>query len=564
MVVSALRSPQPTSTVTSSVAVLDPEELQNQGILQLRDALNQSPGVISTSTAGQQGAVGALFIRGTSTAYSQVVLDGVRLSDSTNPMGNFLATGHTYDLGNIEVLRGAQGAIYGGESIGGVLWLETPHGTGDPHGSTTFEGGSFGSLETHTTFQGQTGPVSYFLSGGYQETKNDGPQQFYHQSNTALRVEGKVDAVWTIGTTLRASESYYDDHGNSDNYTKTLLSTVYASGKISDVWTSRFAVGYYQELYDSYAPNPLYTYGTQMRAGSFSTDQEIKLADNLRLLAGAYFNEYDYQNTNAVSETRDHYGVYSALEWEAIQHLILSGALRWEHYDTFGDKATWRLGSVYNVEQTGTSIKGGVGTSFRSPSFMEVYGSSYGPGNPNLSPETSLGWELGVAQKIGDHHTAELTYFHNQISDSIHSPFWGAPPVNIHGISDTDGTEFAVRGDWYDGVLSYRLAWTWLHQSLAEQPRNAATASLDWKPTPKMLLGIGATHLSDHSWGGDPISSYTIARIYGSYQITDKVKFLARVENLFNEDYKLYGGYSGYGVVQGPGTGFYAGVTMDW
>ena len=68
LVVSALRVPQDPATVTSAVTVLDPDALQNQGLFQLSDALNQSPGVISTSTGGQTGALGSLFIRGTTTA----------------------------------------------------------------------------------------------------------------------------------------------------------------------------------------------------------------------------------------------------------------------------------------------------------------------------------------------------------------------------------------------------------------------------------------------------------------------------------------------------------------
>ncbi len=558
LIVSAMRTPQAASTVTSSVTVLDPVELQNQGIFQLRDALNQSPGVISTSTNGQLGALSSLFIRGTTTDYSQVVLDGMRLSDSTNPMGNFLSTGHSYDLGNIEVLRGAQGAIYGGESIGGVLWLETPRGSGDPHGSTTVEAGSFNSFETHSMFQGQTGPVSYYLSGGYQETDNDGPKQNFHQGNTALRVEGRVNPVWTIGTTFRASESYFENFGDSDDFVKTLLSTIYATGNISDCWTARFNAGYYQELYDSFSAWP---YGTEMRDGSFSTDHEIKLADNLRLLTGAFFHQSDYQNTMDVDQNRNRYGAYAAMEWDPIEHLTTSAALRWEDYDSFGDKTTWRLGSIYTLEKTGTAFHAGVGTSFRSPSFMDLYGTSYGKGNPNLNPESSLGWEAGIEQKIGSHHTAELTYFHNRITDHIQTS-WMAAPVNLAGDTDTDGTEFAVRGAWLDGVVSYRLAWTWLHQSLKEQPRNAATASLDWKPTPKALIGIGATYLSDHTWGADPINAYTVARIYGSYQITDRIKLLARVENVLNEDYELWSSY--YGTRKGAGTGLYAGLTVDW
>ena len=90
---------------------------------------------------------------------------------------------------------------------------------------------------------------------------------------------------------------------------------------------------------------------------------------------------------------------------------------------------------------------------------------------------------------------------------------------------------------------------------------NAATVSLDWKPTPKSLVGIGATHLSDHSWGGNPIQSYTIARLYGSYQICDKVKLHARLENALDESYQL----SNFGsVIEGSGTGLYAGITVDW
>ena len=100
LIVSALRTPREASTVTSSVTVLDPRELQDQGILQLRDALNASPGVIATSTGGQTGAVGSLFIRGARTAESLVVIDGVRMNGSGNQLGNLFSASRTYDVGS--------------------------------------------------------------------------------------------------------------------------------------------------------------------------------------------------------------------------------------------------------------------------------------------------------------------------------------------------------------------------------------------------------------------------------------------------------------------------------
>jgi vitamin B12 transporter len=558
LIVSALRTPREASTVTSAVTVLDPDALQNQGILQIRDALNASPGVISTSTGGETGAVGSLFIRGTTTAYSQVVIDGMRLSDSTTPLGNLLSASRTYDVGTIEVLRGPQGAIYGGESIGGVLWMQTSYGSGKPRGSATVESGSFNSLATRALYQGETGAVSYFLSGGYEETDNDGPNQEFNQRNASMRVEGKLDAVWTIGTTFRAADSYYDNSGASDDHLDAALGTVYANGKISDRWTARFLAGYQQEFYDS--DSAFGNYGTDMRAGSLATDHEITIAENLRLLAGAYVHQSSYENTIGTDETRDRYGIHSALEWDVIDDLTATAALRWEDYDAYGDELTWRFGSIYTLDVTGTSFRGGIGSSFRSPTFLDLFGSSFGAGNPDLQAESATGWDLGIEQKVGDRHVLELTWFRNEITDQIQS--FPTPPVNVPGESTTEGLEFGFRGQALGDTLGYRIAWTYLHESLSDQPRNAATASLDWKPTAKTLVGIGATHLSDHSWGGDPLDGYTVARIHGSYQLTENVKLHARVENAFDEAYELS---SFFGTtIAGAGTGVYAGITVDW
>ena len=107
------------------------------------------------------------------------------------------------------------------------------------------------------------------------------------------------------------------------------------------------------------------------------------------------------------------------------------------------------------------------------------------------------------------------------------------------------------------------------HVDLGERQRLAiATHALDaavvirgveLEPT---LVGIGATALSDHSWGGNPIDGYALVRIYGSYQLTDCVKLHGRVENLFNRNYEL-SNFSGT-IVDGAGTGLFAGITVDW
>jgi vitamin B12 transporter len=273
-----------------------------------------------------------------------------------------------------------------------------------------------------------------------------------------------------------------------------------------------------------------------------------------------------------VDEGGDRYGLHSVLEWDPVEQLTTTAALRWEDYDSFGDEVTWRLGSIYRIEETGTAVRAGFGTSFRAPSYTDLYYFSPPPfgyiGNPDLEAQSSTGWDFGIEQKLGADHTLEVAWFSNRIEDAIKSYYdpegdFTYTSANLPGTSTTDGLELGLRGNWLDEMLSYRLAWTYLHESLSDQPRNAVTAAMDWKPTSKMLLGMGFTHLSDHSWGGQPLSSYTLFRIHGSYQLMERVKLHARVENLFDEGYELYRGTFGP-PVEGAGTGLFAGVTIDW
>ena len=120
----------------------------------------------------------------------------------------FLAATRTYDVGNIEVLRGPQAAIYGGESIGGVLWMETPYGSESPHGATTFEAGSFNSLSAQSACSKANPAISPTTSpADTRKPIMTRQTNSFHQGNTALRVEGKIDPVWTVGTTFRAVDS---------------------------------------------------------------------------------------------------------------------------------------------------------------------------------------------------------------------------------------------------------------------------------------------------------------------------------------------------------------------
>lgn len=559
LVVSALRIPTSVNDNPASVGIINPRDTEAQGIYLLRDALNRVPGVISTSTSGQTGAIGSLFIRGTGTSYSQVVVDGMRITDSNAPLGNFLGNARTSGFGRIEVLRGPHGALYGGESVGGVLWLETASGSREPITQIRGEVGSFNSYSLNAQHSGSEGRLTYFLSGGYEETSNDtSPDQDHRLWRTALRADIDLDDTWDLRLTFRGNDSFFRDSNPSDNRVDSVLTTLQATGKISNRWTSRFHTGYYREDYQNIgAFGP---FETELRTLNFSTNQEIQLTDDLLLLAGGFISEDDFANTIGVDQTRERYGAHASLQWQPIDGLTLLQSGRWEDYDAFGDEFTWRSSAAYHFDEHGLTIRGGYGKSFRTPTYLDLFGSFFGAGNPTLDPESARGWDLGFAKSLGPNHEIEVTYFHNRISNQIQS--FPTPPQNIPGATDTQGLEIGARGAWFDQRLHYHLAWTWTDESLVDLPRNAVNASLDWDATDKTRVGVGVNHLSSRSFGGTPIAAATITRLHASHQLTENLRLHARIENLLDEDYELSNFFGN--VIQGPGTGFYLGLTATW
>ncbi len=557
LVVSALRMPGKVSESTSAVTVLDSRELEERGILDLRQALNEVPGVIATSTSGQTGAIGSVFIRGTTTSYSQLVVDGIRVSDSTVSLGNFFSGARLDDFSRIEVLRGPQAAIHGGESVGGVIWLETARGEGDPSSRFSLEGGSFDSLNAHLSNSGEKDGFSWFLGAGYDGTHNDDSAQDFDQARAALRLEWMQSENLTLGMTFRATDSRfrYENFGTNTDHTDADLATIYANARIAPGWLARFTLGRYLESYDN--DTAFGNYGSDIERTVFSTDQSVAIGDKNTLLAGAFWEYTDFSNTISTATDAQRYGAHIGWEWKPTDAITTDAVVRWEDYAEYKDQVTWRTGASWQALEK-TRFRAGVGKAFRTPTYLDLYGTAFGAGNPNLTAEESIGWDIGVEQSIGDNHRISVTYFENSIENRVQS--FPTPPINLPGSTNTRGLEFSADGDICEN-LGYRLAWTWLGASLQDQPDNTATASLDWRPTKKLILGFGASYVDERSYGGAPLDSYLLLRIYGSYAFSENLTLHARIENLSDDDYEL----SRFGTpIKGAGLGIFTGLTATF
>jgi vitamin B12 transporter len=161
VVVSATRIPTPLAEIASSVTLITAADIEARQQRSLPDVLRGVPGVNLMQSGGAGGQT-SLFIRGTNSNHTKVLLDGIDNSDPSTANGvadiSKLPAG---DIAKVEVLRGPQGALYGSDAIGGVVNIITRSGEGPLAITADAEGGSFDTFNQRGSASGSEGDFHY-------------------------------------------------------------------------------------------------------------------------------------------------------------------------------------------------------------------------------------------------------------------------------------------------------------------------------------------------------------------------------------------------------------------
>lgn len=167
--------------------------------------------------------------------------------------------------------------------------------------------------------------------------------------------------------------------------------------------------------------------------------------------------------------------------------------------------------------------------------------------NPNLKPETSLGYDLGFEQGIpGGKIRFGATYFRNNIKNLIEDNADFTSYANV-GRAVTDGVEsfasYQARQD-----LAFKFDYTYtqatddiLHQELLRRPKHKFSLNTAWRATSR--LSFNATVLTLSSWidGNRDFSiprltapGFTTVDVAASYTFASHLILYARITNLFD------------------------------
>jgi vitamin B12 transporter len=594
LVVTATRIPTPELDVASSITIITADDIAARQVRTLPDLLKEVPGLNLVQTGGAGGQT-SVFMRGTNSNHTKVLVDGIDLGDPSNPGGAFdLGTFLTQDIQTVEILRGPQSGLYGSDAIGGVINIITKSGSGPAQFNAGIEAGSFDTFNQAGSASGSLDQFHYaatlqhYHAGATPVTPLDllPPGQAriddYDDNLTASTKLGlDVTDHFDLGLVARYTDSHLritgdnfatfpatPDATQSDN--NTLQYYTRATGHLlalDGALEQTVGAAYSDVKSSQYSPdNPAaYLYGERTK---FDWQGILKLAANQQLLLGAEHQRDEI--TQPIAAATNINSGYAELQSSFGGRLFDTISVRYDDNDRFGSQFTYRVAPAYLIEETGTKLKASVGTGFKAPSLSQMFQNF--PefdffGNPNLRPETSVGYDAGFEQSLAaDNMRFGVTYFHNNIKNLIDDNADFTSLTNI-GRAVTDGIESFAS---YQPLpsLSLRVDYTYLqatdeilHEELLRRPKHKGDLNAAWQATSRLRLN--ATLLSVSSWidGNRDFSiprltapGYTTVDCAASYDLTSHWALFGRITNLFNRHYQNPDGF------MQPTLGAFAGV----
>ena len=575
-IVGATRTERDTSTLGISADVLLGSEVDRKMYRDMRHVLFDVAGVYSQSDEAL-GSTAEVMIRGNSGSRVLTMVDGAKTNTSIFSNGRFITGASGFNLGRVEVVRGAQSTLYGSSAIGGVILLETRQGRGTPRYAFTNELGSFNSFLTAFQGQGEAGELDFSFHAASQESDNELSDNEGKMKSYSFRLDYELTEDTTVGISSRGE---FTDYSNPVGdltpppSTRVQSDTIAVSAYLStsrENWTQKFTAS----MLDEYYRQTGFIYIGDAANWSLDWQNTFDVSDSLRLVAGSTWERQEGKDNSFPESESDNWALFAQAEIEAGEGVNLVLGARHDDYDIAGSKTTWRANGAWELS-TKTKLRAAIGTAFRAPNFFRLFStSSFSLGNPNLKPEESKSWEVGFDQyyKNGAIQLG-ATYFQNDIEDLV-------VYVPTAGFDGTYANRDSAENYGLEAYVSYQLeenwsaslAYTWTESSATDLsfnttsrlpgvPRHQISLNNEFRFDEKWLVGSSVNYvIGRESFGSVDIDNYLLVRGYSRYRFSDAVSLTARVENALNEDYTVsFSSFSG----RVPARGFAAFAGVEW
>jgi len=573
------------TTLLPAVDTISGAEIRTFQRYDLGDILSQTAGV-SLVEAGQVGAQTSLFIRGMESNHTVVLLNGRRLPPGLAGIYQ-LEYLDVSTLESVQITKGAASSLYGSDALAGVIDMRSTDARFIEENtlSSFIEGGSFSTFRSGHKLTLRDGPVAIALDTSVLETANDRPSSDFEngliRGNVAIELGDGVhfDILGYI------QDSFLEVPGSSlsANFPEEQINK-----NLSTLFSPRFSM-----TRDDWDFSTFYSHTTnELEAAKDAffndnlleqTGHELEAVFNYRptdeatWTLGAGYYGYEFERTpiipgpfNLPSEFKFSYtSVFAQADLELPGNFQLLTSGRFDEHDSFTSKGTYTAQLSREFEATGTTLFAKSSTGYKAPSGQDFIFLAPDIDPTTLQPEESLTWEIGARQTVfNERSSVALTYFQADVENLIDvDPFTFVDPAIVD--TESQGLELEFVYSPAENLRFYSNA-TWLDAIITDgQYLGGFGGNSGDRLTRRPEYSLaGGVIVSGDTWklGAEirgayerldapnfSLDDYTVARLFGSVEVTENVELYGRLENVFDLDYENTSGFeaAGFGVFGG-------------
>lgn len=567
IVITPSRIEEDYSDISRDVEVVTSAQIVNEGSKNLAQALTNLTSV-NVSDYGGPGGLKTIRMRGLTAAQVLVMIDG-RPVNSPRDGEIDLSTIPLDNIARIEVLHGPASSIYGSQAMGGVVNIITKSPPKEKQKTEVYS--SFGTFRTYTERMSQgakIGKLGYLISGEYQSSEGFRANSMFNQKGFNAKFDYELNSSNNFivnsgfnksrsGTPGQASNPDLDDKQvwlkNFIDFTWRFKPNV-TTGLLTRVYNNYDRLEFIENtagsIYDTADSKAVHT--TTVRGYDFQLDKQ--LCDIYQAVAG--FN-YVTNINNSTSTAKHKYTVragYLENIFDLFDRLNINVGIRFDDYSNFGSELNPSFSAAYAFTKN-NKLHGLISRSFRAPTFNDLYWPDEGwaKGNPDLSPEKGMTYELGFDTQINKNILCSITYYRNKFKNLINwaenNGIW--QPMNVNSAL-IDGIEFGSK-IFTVCNMQFDLNYTFLmardkdtHKYLVYQPRNKVDAALKYKDAKGLEVSFKGQYTDKRFFDTTNTSTVKKFFVFGlsvSKKINDMLTFYTSIDNIFNRKYQVLQDY---------------------
>lgn len=554
---------------SSDVRIVSEKDIQNSLAKTLPELLSRESDV-TIASSGQHNSNTSLFLRGTDSSHTLVLIDGIIMNDPGNPNRQFdIGRLSLNNIEKIEILKGSQGLAYGSNAIGGVILITTKKArTEEAHGEHYYNYGSFNTANLGGNFQKKSGKLSssfgvdLFRTEGFSAAnekvnsgaEKDGSQRVTLDLNNSFEISDELEA----GLVVRYNNSYADldkggGPGADDPNDELSEEEIYSRVQMKKLWGNGDAETKLGFNHSSHRRQFEVNYDAANPQSSVSINKgklkEVSLEHTHALGAVLTQNinmsfQHESDQTGHSNENLSGF-LYHQLD---LEKLIFNFGLRIDHNQIFNEHITYKTAAGYKTEDG--LIKLSYSTGFRAPSINQLFTPVYG--NSRLVPETSRSADLSYESRLSGTLKISTSLFYTKINDRF-----SYDPVTFYntnrGSAEIAGLEQTMKKNW-SSMVAQSFSTTLLKtrdlsrgEKLARRPdisaRNTFEFLLQDKHKVDFDLAFTGQRLDvDNNGNTVRTNAFLLAHLAYRYMFNEKGELFVKVKNVMDKNYEeIYG-----------------------